>query len=472
MELIKSKKANPNYLAKIVEINSFHSHPDPEVTRLKCATVDGWNIIVGIDENPGKFVYFPTSSQINSDFLSYANLYRHKEKNADENKTGMFEDNGRVKAIKLRGCVSEGFLIPINIFLDWIADSTQIQLETEDIKSDIEFDTVEHKGKSFWVCKKYIVVQNNTPGSGNAKNRNQKKVKKFDRIIDTQFRFHYDTTLIRKFKDAIKPDDLIHISGKWHGTSGISAYVLCKKPISLIKRFGNLLAGKGFESYEEVYDYVYSSRSVIKNQYYNRNVTPGFYGVDVWGEADKILRPYLQKGMTFYYEIVGFLPNGGYIQKGYDYGCKCPKSEEIYTYNKHFKIMIYRITLTNVDGHVHEFNPNEVQIWCKEHGLTPVDEYYYGFASDLYSDLYQIVNGEDILYPNDWYDLFLERMANDPDFYMEEDSPDCSNKVPHEGIVIKIDNMKSAAYKLKCFAFLNKEQKQLDEGESNIEDEN
>ena len=25
--------------------------------------------------------------------------------------------------------------------------------------------------------------------------------------------------------------------------------------------------------------------------------------------------------MTVYYEIVGFLPNGGYIQKGYDYGC-------------------------------------------------------------------------------------------------------------------------------------------------------
>ena len=37
--------------------------------------------------------------------------------------------------------------------------------------------------------------------------------------------------------------------------------------------------------------------------------------------------------------------------------------------------------------------------------------------------------------------------------------------------VIKIDNMKPAAFKLKCFKFLNKEQQALDKGESNIEDE-
>ena len=471
MELIKSKKANSNYLAKIVQIDTFHKHPDPEVAKLKCATVDGWNIIVGIDEQPGKFVYFPTSSQINPDFLSYANLYRHKEKNADETKTGMFEDNGRVKAIKLRGCVSEGFLIPINIFLDWIADSTLIQLEANDITTDIEFDSVEHKGKTFWVCKKYIVVHQHSISNKDGKNRNQKHISKFDRIIDTQFRFHYDTELIRRFKNAIKPEDLIHISGKIHGTSGISAYVLCQKPINLIKRFGNWISGKGFKPYEEVYDYVYASRSVIKNRYYNREVSAGYYGVDVWGEADKYLRPYLQKGMTFYYEIVGFLPNGNYIQKNYDYGCVPPKEGEIYTPEKHFKVRIYRITLTNVDGQVHEFNPNEVQIWCNEHGLIPVEEYYYGFAADLYKDLYQVCQGER-LYPNDWYDQFLESMANDEDFYMEEMSPDCNNKVPHEGIVIKIDNMHSAAYKLKCFAFLNKEQKELDAGEENIEDEN
>ena len=49
-------------------------------------------------------------------------------------------------------------------------------------------------------------------------------------------------------------------------------------------------------------------------------------------------------------------------------------------------------------------------------------------------------------------------------------SPSCNNIVPHEGIVIKIEDMIPHAWKLKCFAFLNKEQKELDKGEENIED--
>lgn len=52
---------------------------------------------------------------------------------------------------------------------------------------------------------------------------------------------------------------------------------------------------------------------------------------------------------------------------------------------------------------------------------------------------------------------------------MEMDSPHCINKVPHEELVIKIDDGVTRAFKLKCFRFLNKEL--LDKGESNIEDE-
>lgn len=62
-------------------------------------------------------------------------------------------------------------------------------------------------------------------------------------------------------------------------------------------------------------------------------------------------------------------------------------------------------------------------------------------------------------------------LANDKRFYMEMDSPHCVNKVPHEGVVIKIDDGITRAFKLKCFRFLNKEQELLDKGESNIEDE-
>ena len=54
---------------------------------------------------------------------------------------------------------------------------------------------------------------------------------------------------------------------------------------------------------------------------------------------------------------------------------------------------------------------------------------------------------------------------------MEQLSPECKNNVPHEGLVIKIEDGMSRAFKLKCFKFLNKEQESLDKGEENIEDE-
>ena len=52
--------------------------------------------------------------------------------------------------------------------------------------------------------------------------------------------------------------------------------------------------------------------------------------------------------------------------------------------DKHFKIRVYRITLTNVDGIIHEFSAREVQQWCDSRGLIPVEEFYYGPARDLY----------------------------------------------------------------------------------------
>ena len=108
MELIQSKRASINYLSKIVNITTFRTHPNAE--KLKCCTIDGFNIITGIDAQPGLYVYFPALSCINGDFLRFANLYRHKELNNDPEQSGMFDDNGRVKAIKLRGELSEGFI--------------------------------------------------------------------------------------------------------------------------------------------------------------------------------------------------------------------------------------------------------------------------------------------------------------------------------------------------------------------------
>ena len=449
MKLIKSTKANINYLAKVIDITNFLPHPNAE--RMKIAQVGGYKVCVGIDEPIGRYVYFPVNSEINPNLLSYCNLYRHTEKNTNTEKAGFFNDNGRVTAIKLRGFPSEGFLLPIEQLENFIADTLNLKLS--DIENNTDFDIAVEGNKEFWICKKYIVVHQTAQGQPNS-NKRQKKVARFNKVIDTQFHYHYDTVRVQNDKWAIAPDDIISVTEKVHGTSGISAYVLCKEKPSLINKIKGWFGNTNIK-----YDYLYSSRSVIKNATETTN-PGGYYSCDIWAEADKIIRPHLQKGMTIYYEIVGFLPTGKYIQKNYDYGCVPPEAGEPFTHEKHFKVRVYRITMVNVDGYIHEFSAKEVQEWCKANDLIPVTEYYYGYAKDLYN----------IPVDDNWTDAFWDTMANDKNFYMERNSPSCSNKVPHEGLVIKKEDMRSRAWKLKCFAFLNGEQKELDAGEENIED--
>lgn len=188
MKLATTKNANLNYLAKIVKIENFTPHPDPETTRLKVAHIDGFNLVVGIDSQPGIYVYFPTSCEINPQLLAYGNLYKHSEKNNHpENKPGFFEDNGRVKAIRLRGVVSEGFLMEWDVFNNFLVDNLNKTVEPEINK---EFDCIKEDNKEVWICKKYIVKTSIPQPKGISKY--QKRVKKFNRVIDTQFRFHYD----------------------------------------------------------------------------------------------------------------------------------------------------------------------------------------------------------------------------------------------------------------------------------------
>jgi hypothetical protein len=213
------------------------------------------------------------------------------------------------------------------------------------------------------------------------------------------------------------------------------------------------------------YEHIYASRKVIKNRFINKNSwKQGYYGSDDFRRlVDEFLRPYMCKGMTIYGEIVGYTTENKMIQKDFDYGCVPMSIGEAYTEGKHYKIYIYRITLTNVDGIKYEFSAREVQNWCKLRGLRPVNELYYGYAKDLYPELSTTEH---------WAENFLDKLANDKErFWMEERSPECVNNVPHEGIVIRNEDGHSIAVKLKTFKFLNKEQKDLDSGQTNIEDE-
>jgi hypothetical protein len=149
-----------------------------------------------------------------------------------------------------------------------------------------DFDTVD--GVLF--VKAYVppVKPENVRKSRDAK-RN-KKLSRFDRMVEGEFSFHYDTTQLAKNMSLMDPDKVVTISVKRHGTSIIIGKVHVKNPLPMAwpKKIWNKLIDliNLPEKIKFKYDYtvdlgpVYSSRTVIKNRYINEEVTGGYYNVD------------------------------------------------------------------------------------------------------------------------------------------------------------------------------------------------
>ena len=391
------------------------------------------------------------------------------KKEIDENASfirsnvGFFNKTGRVRAIRLGGVQSMGYLFTLDELAKYNPNVKSISLN-QYVGED--FDTIE--GKLF--IKAYVPFVPERRQVSKVEKRN-KKIEQFDRMVKGEFSFHYDTQMLPKCIGRMKPSDVVTITSKLHGTSICIGKLHVKTPIKLpfYKWIWNkfvdmtgLFKSLRITDYTIEYGNVTSSRTVIKNQYINKNVTGGYYGVDVWSEYGNLIYPFLSEGMTIYGEIIGYLTDSDkMIQKNYDYGCN--KGEN--------KLMIYRITTTNEDGTKHEWNVTEVKEWTEnlvrehpeiEDRIHVIDLLYHGTLANLYPDLSPMEH---------WHENVLEAMRNDKThFNMEKNDPICHNKVPFEGIVLRIDNDELAeAFKLKCQKFLSKEREEIDKGEVDME---
>lgn len=430
-----SKDANINYLAKIVELKQIIPHPDKDTTKLQIAIVDFEEVVIGKDMQVGDVcVFFRPESQISEKFLSHINAFRHSELNQDKDKTGFFEDSGRVRTVRLRKQLSAGFLVPIDQLEDYSKmDNLRDLIGTE-------FDSI---GDEVLV-KKYIIK---TKESVSQKDKQGKKPK-VSRLIDGQVHFHIDTQNLKYNATKISPDDTISITRKLHGTSGWASNVLTKKKLNIIER---LLQKLGCHIIDEEYDLVYGSRRVVKNGD-EISSKQHFYDEDIWGTVAEQLKEFIPKGFTLYYEIVGFTKSGSAIQRDYDYGCG-PINHDVY---------IYRITQTNKDGFVTELSTEQMQDFCKRANLKYVPLYFFGKAKDWKSK-----DGDQISVSEHWNENFIQCLMNE---YLEKTCELCVTKAPDEGIVLRKELLFSfEAYKLKSAAFLAYETKLLDEGVADME---
>lgn len=434
-----TKPQNQNYCATIVSVQNII--PLEGCDNVVATRIMGNQVIVSKEVQVGDIgMFFPVETQLSNEYLSANNLYRKTEMNTDQTQKGYFEENGRIKCIKFRGHNSEGLFMPLKS----LAFTLGVSLDNYSgiLNERDEFDKI----NNIKICQKYVPKYINVQGNSKEKQSKQPKVSK---IVENQFRFHDDTSQLYKNLHNINPDDLIHISYKIHGTSGISAKILCNRRLSIVEKLAK--NGLRLSINSTQYDYVNSSRKVLKNDDLNPNPA-GYYNEDIWSIADKELRPFLLDGMTLYYEIAGFLPSGSGIQGVFDYGCE----------PKRHKIFIYRITTTNISGKVFEFSAKQVQDWCKTNGLVAVPELYYGKAKDLMSF-------DDIFDINIWRENFLSQLKF---LYNEHDCFMCKNTLPEEGCVVRIEGLNLESYKCKSTRFLEFETKQLDKGTIDIETEN
>ena len=107
-----------NYLAKVVQLKEFRKHEGAD--RLLIWNVNNYEVITDLNYEIGDtVVFFPVECVINPDLLKWLNMFEKKDLNKDEVK-GYVHHSGRVRAIKLRGVVSEGIVIKFDKFAEWL----------------------------------------------------------------------------------------------------------------------------------------------------------------------------------------------------------------------------------------------------------------------------------------------------------------------------------------------------------------
>lgn len=448
-------KTQSNYLAKIIKLPAPQKHPNAD--KLQTVLIDFQTVITGLDAKEGQYyVYFPLECAINKEFLSETNSFEDKSLNKDSEQRGFFNKHGRVRAVRLRGVPSQGYIIPLSVLENWIINKTNwqsngiVSIFGDDYKDliNIEFDSWD----DIVICEKYVPKNLKK----NTNTVNIPKHKKISRLVEGQFKLHSDTENLRKNIYKLELTDLISIHYKKHGTSFVVGNVLTNKSLSWWEK---ILKRLGVSINDKVYDIVYSSRKVIKNEYETKD-NQHYYTQDIWGIVKDEIKDRIPKGITVYGEILGYLPDGSAIQKMdkkvYDYGC---------IENEH-KVYIYRITFTNEDGLSFEFTDKQIEEFCEKYGFLYNDTFYY--YGSVYNFLTSCVQRDFPYDERNWREKMIEYLEKT---YNEKDCWMCKNLLPEEGIIVRKENMfHYEAYKLKSFRFLEGETKELDKEEKNIED--
>ena len=413
-------KGNPNYAAFIYEV--AQTHPLDGLDNLVGVNVGGYQALVPKTTKPGdRFVAVVAGTQISASYTMLLNLHRDSSLNADKSQTGYLENNRRVKAIRLRGNASNALLLDINLF--------PVDLSGERVGT--EFDHI--NGVEF--SRKFVVPvkAGNLNGSTVAK-------KHKSGVTPEQFPEHYDTPQWHRVSQDFAGKD-VTVTQKLHGTSTRISWVEIDRPA---RWYEKALLRLGVPVNLKEWKFVVGSRRVIKTEGDGNH----WYSTDIWSEYAQThnLAGALPKGVMVYGELIGWLPDGTPIQRGYTYNL--PKGQAA--------LYIYRVVVNGYD-----LSDAAMREFAAQRGLKVVP-LLASFSRDegvfLLGEFLETLTDTTLSDEDEW--AFIERPVP-----LSPDSP-CD-----EGVVIRAEGITPKAAKFKFPRFYEHESRSLDKGEADIEEQ-
>ena len=377
------------YQALITPVQSIIQHPNAD--RLEIAVVANNHVVVGIGnyKQDDLVIFFDVDGCLSKEYCEANELYE-KFVEVDGVKqrvgAGYLDTNGRVRALNLRSYKSNGLVMPLSSldFLDFDRSILQAGFAFTEI-GGVE------------ICKKY-----ETPATKAAKFVGKKDKPRLK--VKIQFPEHVETENFRKNVQKIPVGATITITEKCHGTSGRATLTYTEQEIYnpfLSTVFNRLNVSTPYPLINKAWNWFRQTieektKQTIKG-YMPQNGTrrvilkkdsgnTGYYGTDDfrWAVADRFL-PFLRKGETLYYEIVGWVAPDKHImpphtpastkdQRFIDkWGANIP-----YNYgvpNGTAKAYVYRIAVTNEDGYQWDLGWDAVKARCAELGVDHVPEH-------------------------------------------------------------------------------------------------
>ncbi len=419
-----------SYKAVVTKLTNVRSHSNADKVQL--ATCHGNQVVIGLNHTEDELgIYFPSDGQLSQGFCAANNLFRKPEMNSDpEAKPGMFDENRRVRAQRFRGEISDGFWVPLSN-LDFIGGISFIE--------GFEFDEL----NGIQICEKYI-----NQATIKAARENQGKKTRTAKT-SVMFKEHFDTAHFGKCLHEFDYGQTLIITEKLHGTSGRIGHVQIERDLTwlekLVKRFGVRVQ-------EKEWKYLNGTRRVVIEE----STGLQFHDPTIRDKAFKLFEGNLRKGETVFFEIVGYESTGASIMPKVD-TTKMGDKEFTKRYGKTMpfsygcgelqsRVYVYRMTLTDEDGHSIDYAWDDVVKRCKELGVDPVPHIRTLTLNELYEQDLKAGGNGDIRDIKETFSKMVETYGSGPSILDETHIK--------EGVCVRIEGgINNKTYKFKSFEF-------------------